>query len=181
MDINKSNSVNWNEIKLIIFDCDGVLTDGKIIYSEDNSELKNFSAHDGMGFFLLNRAGLISAVITGRSSKSLLKRCNDLSIKHVLQGIHKKLEAAQNLIDRLEIEWHQVVYTGDDWNDIPVMQKAAFSFCPANAMPEIQQLADYTTKRDAGHGAVREVIDFILYKKGIYNKIIEQYLDEITN
>lgn len=180
MDNNKSKSINWNDIRLVIFDCDGVLTDGKIIYSEDNTELKNFSAHDGMGFFLLNRAGLESAVITGRTSQSLAKRCNDLSIKHVYQGVHKKLQKAMELLEKLNLGWHQVVYVGDDWNDIPVMQRAAFSFCPGDAMPEIQKLADVITLRSAGNGAVREVIDYILYKKGIYEQVVEQFLNEIS-
>jgi 3-deoxy-D-manno-octulosonate 8-phosphate phosphatase (KDO 8-P phosphatase) len=172
--------VNWNDIKLIIFDCDGVLTDGKIIYDNDSIEIKNFNAHDGMGFGLLHRAGIIPAIITGRSSKALSQRCKDVNIKHLYQGIAKKLAQAQKLIDKLHLEWQQVAYMGDDWNDIPTMQKAAFSIAPCDALPEIINLADFVTQRKAGDGAVRECIDYILYQKGIYEEVIQQYLAEIT-
>lgn len=172
--------VNWQEIKLIIFDCDGVLTDGKIIYNNDSVETKNFSAHDGMGFSLLHRAGIIPAIITGRSSKALALRCKDVNIKYLFQGVTKKLAQAQKLIDKLHLGWHQVAYMGDDWNDFPTMQKAAFSIAPADALPEIIRLADFVTQSKAGDGAARECIDYILYQKGVYQDVIGQYLAEIS-
>jgi len=181
--VNKPPVV-WQDIKLVIFDCDGVLTDGKIIYGSENNynriEMKNFNAHDGMGFMLLHQAGLISAVITGRSSTTLSQRCKDLHIKYLFQKVQKKLEKADKLLTKLNLQWNQVVYMGDDWNDIPCMDKAAFSSCPSDAMPEILKLADKVTKRKAGDGAVRELIDYILYKQGIYEKVVEQYLQEIS-
>ena len=164
-----------------IFDCDGVLTDGKITYDNNSIEIKNFSAHDGMGFALLHKSGLISAVVTGRSSQALTQRCKDLSIKYVYQGIQKKLDKVQKLIDKLSLNWNQVVYMGDDWNDIPVMNKSAFSVCPSDSTPEIKALTDLTTQSRAGDGAVRECIDFILYKKGLYEQVVQKYLQEICN
>lgn len=179
--------VVWNDIQLVIFDCDGVLTDGKIIYTDGMKlqygevvESKHFNAHDGMGFSLLHRAGLISAVITGRTSKALAKRCKDLSIKHVHQGVQNKLERAHKLISKLDLQWNQVVYMGDDWNDMPCMQAAAFSVTPVDAMPEIKALADYITTHVAGDGAARDCIDYILYKKGIYEEVVTKYLNEIS-
>jgi 3-deoxy-D-manno-octulosonate 8-phosphate phosphatase (KDO 8-P phosphatase) len=173
-------TVQWSSIELVIFDCDGVLTDGRIIYSGEVLEAKNFSAHDGMGFALLHKAGLTSAVITGRTSKVLTRRCEDLHIQYVLQGIKNKLEAAQKLLAELDLQWHQVVYMGDDWNDIPVMQKAAFSVCPADAIPEIIQLADFTTDHFGGDGAARDCIDHILRSKGLYEKAVSMFLKDIT-
>jgi len=176
--------VKWDDIQLVIFDCDGVLTDGKIIYCNSESlsiiETKHFNAHDGMGFSLLHRAGLISAVITGRTSHALAKRCKDLSIKYLYQGVQNKLEKAYKLINKLGLRWNQVVYMGDDWNDIPVMQTVAFSVTPVDAMPEIKALADYVTTHIAGDGAARDCIDYILYKKGLYEKTVAQYLNEIS-
>ncbi len=177
-------NADWQSIQLVIFDCDGVLTDGKIIYGQDNRfgclEFKNFNAHDGMGFALLHKAGLISAVITGRTSNALSRRCKDLRIKHVFQKIQNKLEKAEKLLAKLNLGWHQVVYMGDDWNDMPCMQRAAFSATPADAMPEIQKLADLVTERQAGEGAARELIDLILRKKGVYDQVVDAYLQEIT-
>ena len=172
--------VIWKDIRMMVFDCDGVLTDGKIIYAGEMLESKNFDAHDGMGFFLLNRSGLISAVITGRSSKALSRRSFDLKIPHVLQGVSRKLEAMQDLLEKLGISFSQVVYMGDDWNDIPVMQRVAFSCCPADAMPEIKKISDYIASRDGGHGAARECIDYVLKNIGIYEKTVLQYLHEIS-
>ena len=170
----------WQDIKLIIFDCDGVLTDGKIIFNGEQIELKHFCAHDGMGFTLLHTAGIIPAVITGRSSEALSRRCKELNIKHLYQGIQKKLPRAQKLLHQLHLDWSQVAYMGDDWNDIPVMLKAAVAFCPADAMPEIKELADHVTLRAAGDGAVRECIDYLLYKQGIYDRVVEKYLQDVS-
>jgi 3-deoxy-D-manno-octulosonate 8-phosphate phosphatase (KDO 8-P phosphatase) len=177
--INKPE-ILWQEIKLVIFDCDGVITDGKIIYCGEELEAKHFSAHDGIGFMLLNRAELTCAVITGRSSVALERRCKDLRITHLCQGVMNKLEQTKKLLKELKLNWDNVAYMGDDWNDIPVMQTAAFSVCPADAMPEIKHLADFTTQRIAGDGAARECIDYILHKKGLYEKAVARYLQEIT-
>jgi len=172
--------VNWADIKLIIFDCDGVLTDGKIIHGGENLDIKSFHAHDGLGFNLLQMAKIVSAIITGRSSDALIRRCKDLQISNFCQGAAKKLFAAQKLLNKYRFKWSEVVYMGDDWNDIPVMQKVAFAVCPADAMPEIKELSDMVTERKSGDGAARELIDYVLYQKGIYEQVVEKYLKEIT-
>jgi 3-deoxy-D-manno-octulosonate 8-phosphate phosphatase (KDO 8-P phosphatase) len=173
--------VNWDAIQLVIFDCDGVLTDGKIIYSGETLESKNFNAHDGMGFAIWHKAGFRSAVITGRSSQALPRRCADLNIQIVLQGIKNKLKAATELLTQLNLEWHQVAYMGDDWNDIPVMQQAALSVCPADAMPDVIDLADYTTVHKGGDGAVRDMLDYILNNKGLYTTAVSAFLNDLIN
>jgi 3-deoxy-D-manno-octulosonate 8-phosphate phosphatase (KDO 8-P phosphatase) len=175
-----SKSINWENVQLVIFDCDGVLTDGRIIYDNEGMETKNFHAHDGMGFSLLHRAGLVSAVITGRTSKALEQRCKDLDIRNLYQGVQKKLKVAQKLLEKYRFSWQQTIYMGDDWNDIPVMQKCAMSACPYDAMPEIKHFSDAVTERKACEGAAREIIDFILYQKGIFEKVTQEYLDEIS-
>jgi len=180
--IKTSNKqIYWDDIQLVIFDCDGVITDGRIIYDGEIAEIKNFNAHDGMGFNLLHRGGLISAVITGRTSKALEQRCKDLDIKNLHQGIQKKLKTAMKLLEKYRLNWNQVVYMGDDWNDVPVMQLCAISACPYDAMPEIKNIADVVTERKSSEGAAREFIDYILYSKGIYDKVVQEYLEEISS
>ncbi len=176
----QKKAVNWSNIKMIIFDCDGVLTDGKIVYSGEMLESKNFCAHDGMGFALLRAANIIPAVITGRSSKALSRRCDDLQIKHVKQGVKNKLQVAKDLLDELGFSFNQVVYMGDDWNDVPVMLQAGFSVCPADAMPEICQIVEYVTHRPGGYGAARECIDYVLQCMELYEIAVLRFLDEIT-
>lgn len=173
--------VQWKNIELVIFDCDGVLTDGKIVYSGEVLEAKHFSAHDGIGMSLLHKAGIIPAVITGRTSKALTRRCEDLKIKYVLQGVKNKLAVTKKLLEDLKLQWFQVAYMGDDWNDIPVMQKAAVSGCPADAIEEICKLANYITSHKGGEGAARDFIDYILKQSGAYNKAVCLFLQEITD
>jgi len=172
--------VVWSSIKLLVFDCDGVLTDGRIVLSGEVLETKNFSALDGMGFLLLHRAGLIPAVVTGRSSKALERRCAELKIPYLLQGIGHKMEAVTELLHKVQLKFSNLVYMGDDWNDVPVMNAAAFSACPDNSMPEIKRSADFVTNRPGGFGAVRELIDHVLYAKGIYDKTVLDYLKSIS-
>jgi len=172
--------VQWTAIKLLILDCDGVLTDGKIIYAGEDLELKHFDAHDGMGFMILRYSDVKVAVITGRSSAVLARRCADLRITHLYQGIQHKLRKAEELIKELGLEWRNCVYIGDDWNDIPVMRKVALSVAPADAREDIRRQADMVTVAEGGRGAVREVIDLILTKQGRYDQAVSAYLADIS-
>jgi len=168
-----------NKIKLVCFDCDGVLTDGRIIYiqTESNSilEQKNFSAKDGMGIMMLNRVGLIPAVITGRSSEVLKQRCQDLRIKHLYQNIENKAEKMQELLDKLGLDWENLAYIGDDWNDYKILTRSGFAATPNDGDEAIKPFVDLVTKRKGGKGAVREVIDLILDAQGLYEKAIEHF------
>ncbi|MDP2173915.1 MAG: HAD hydrolase family protein [Candidatus Cloacimonadaceae bacterium] len=172
--------LNWDKIKLMIFDCDGVLTDGRIIYDNNRLESKNFDAHDGMGFILLRQTEVMAAVITGRSSTLLEQRCADLKIKHLYQGVASKLTKTEELLKELGLCFENVLYMGDDWNDIPVMFKAAISVCPANAAPDIKGLSDYVTSHEGGRGAVRECIELVLINKRLIETAVTAYLDEIS-
>lgn len=169
------------KIKLVCFDCDGVLTDGRIIYMQTDDdkilEQKNFSARDGMGIMMLNRAGLIPAVITGRTSSVLERRCQDLKIKHFYQNIENKAIKMQELLDDLKLGWENLAYVGDDWNDYPILTRAAFAATPYDGEDAIKPYVDFICKKDGGKGAVREVIDLILQAQGLYEKSIEKYTD----
>ncbi|HOV16255.1 MAG TPA: HAD hydrolase family protein [Candidatus Cloacimonadota bacterium] len=177
--------VDWQSVQLVIFDCDGVLTDGKMIYGPSDTlhpmEIKNFNAHDGLGFTLLHQAGLLMAIITGRYSSALKYRCNILKIKYLYQNVEHKLKKAEELLTKLNLSWQQAVYMGDDYNDVPCMQMSAFSVCPADAVLEVQKIADMVTSKKGGDGAARELIDFILKKKGLYEQAVDAYLQSISS
>ncbi len=171
--------VAWGEIKLMLLDCDGVLTDGRIIYGEARQELKHFHGHDGMGFLLLKYTDMQTGVITGRKSEALERRCSDLHIQHLHQGVQNKLQCLDELLAKLNLDYRHVVYMGDDWNDVPVMRKVAFSATPADALPDVQMIADWVAAHNGGHGAVRDLITHILVHKGIYEKTVKHYLEDI--
>lgn len=172
--------LRWEKIKLLIFDCDGVLTDGRIIYDSAGNESKNFDAHDGMGFMLLRQTDVQTAVITGRNSPVLQRRCDDLKINHVFQGVQHKLQTATQLLLELGLDFDSVLFMGDDWNDLPLMFKAAISVCPADAMEGVKALSDLVTDHRGGRGAVRECIEYVLTSKGIYDQAVLKYLDQIS-
>lgn len=168
----------WERIKLLVFDCDGVLTDGRIIYDSAGNEAKNFDAHDGMGFLLLRQTSILSAVITGRNSSLLERRCKDLKIGHLYQGVSDKLQCLTRLLEELQLDFANVLYMGDDWNDLQAMFNAAISVCPADAPSNIRQLADHVTTLPGGRGAVRECIEYVLHNQGIYEQAVLSYLNQ---
>ncbi|HNX02694.1 MAG TPA: HAD-IIIA family hydrolase [Candidatus Cloacimonas sp.] len=171
--------VPWNDIKLIVFDCDGVLTDGRFIYGSTNLELKHFHGHDGLGFKLLQKTDIIISVISGRGSEALERRCKDLNITYLFQNVANKLQCLDNLLKELNLIYTNVAYMGDDWNDVPVMQKVAFSAAPADAQPDVAKIVDWVSEFKGGQGAARDMINYVLTRKGIYEKTVLAYLDSI--
>ncbi len=167
------------KIKLIVLDCDGVLTDGKISYDNNRVEIKNFSAHDGLGTFLLRFTDIKIAVVTGRRSECLAQRCEDLKIDLLYQKISNKRETIESILSELGLEWENIAYMGDDWNDWPAMSKAGFKTTPANGNDVIKERVDWVAPRNGGDGAVRDLIDYILRKQGIYEHCVEAYLKHI--
>lgn len=157
-------------IKLILFDVDGVLTDGKIILDSDGKEYKNFHAHDGFGIVKAKKAGIKIGLISGRTSDIVDKRAFKLGIDIVLQGIDDKLEAFQTLKRESNFSEKETAYIGDDEFDIPLLKAVAFSAAPANAINGVKKSVDYVTKTDGGNGAAREIIDMILNAKNSKNK-----------
>ncbi|HNW24743.1 MAG TPA: HAD-IIIA family hydrolase [Candidatus Cloacimonas sp.] len=171
--------VPWNDIKLMVFDCDGVLTDGRFIYGSTNLELKHFHGHDGLGFKLLQKTDIIISVISGRGSEALERRCKDLNITYLFQNVANKLQCLDNLLKELNLIYTNVAYMGDDWNDVPVMQKVAFSAAPADAQPDVAKIVDWVSEFKGGQGAARDMINYVLTRKGIYEKTVLAYLDSI--
>lgn len=152
-------------IELIVLDVDGVLTDGKIIYSSDGAELKNFDVKDGHGIVMARDSGVLFAIVSGRKSDVTRLRARDLKIKYVYQNIKNKKELIQKLVDELNIDLSQVAFVGDDVIDIPAMQIAGIGVAVADAHPETLRKADWVTTRKGGNGAVREFVDLIIKAK----------------
>lgn len=149
-------------IKLAIFDVDGVLTDGRLFYGPNGEEHKVFHVHDGHGLKELIRNGIQVAIISGRDCEALRARLNDLGIEHTYLGQSKKIPALNDLLDKTGISLEQTCYSGDDIPDLKPMQKVSFAFAPANAINEVKQTANYICHASGGHGAVREICDLIL-------------------
>jgi 3-deoxy-D-manno-octulosonate 8-phosphate phosphatase (KDO 8-P phosphatase) len=163
-------------VRVAIFDVDGVLTDGRIYLSERGEEFKAFSTLDGHGLKLLARGGIVPAVITGRDSPAVRRRVADLGIVHAVYGAADKLAAAQPLLEQLGVGWDVVAAMGDDWPDLPVLQRAAFACAPANAHIEVRAVVDHVTAATGGHGAARECCDLLLTAAGRYNELLNGHL-----
>ena len=162
-------------VKVLLLDVDGVLTDGGLLYSAQGETLKRFNTLDGHGLKMLQSAGITVAVITGRDSEPLRARLAALGISHARYGIDDKLPAAQDILAMLQLDWSQTAAMGDDWPDWPMMQDAALRCAPANAHHEMVSRADFVTRSQGGHGAVREVCDLLLSATGHYQTIAAKY------
>ena len=152
-------------IKMLITDVDGVLTDGRIILGNNGEEFKFFHVHDGKGIKLAQAAGIQVALITGRSSRLVARRAEELAIREVYQGIHDKLAVFRELIDEYGIKPEQAAYIGDDVNDICLLKEVGLSFSVKNGVDEVKKVVDYVTEREGGKGAVREVVELLLKGK----------------
>ncbi|CAC9571551.1 3-deoxy-D-manno-octulosonate 8-phosphate phosphatase (EC 3.1.3.45) [uncultured Gammaproteobacteria bacterium] len=166
-----------NKIQLIIFDVDGVLTDGGLYFTEDGAEFKRFNSLDGHGIKMLKDNGVEVAVITARDSKAVAYRMKNLGITHFYQGQSDKVVAFSDLLQKLNLNADEVAYVGDDVIDLPVMTKVGFAIAVANAHDTVKQYANLITEKSGGHGAVREVCDFILKAQGKFDDAMKLYLD----
>jgi 3-deoxy-D-manno-octulosonate 8-phosphate phosphatase (KDO 8-P phosphatase) len=163
-------------IKVALFDVDGVLTDGSLLYSEKGETLKRFNTLDGHGLKLLQKAGIAPVVITGRDSQPLRNRLAALGIVHAHFGTENKLPAAEQTLQSLGLDWSQAAAIGDDWPDLPLLQRSAFACAPANAHVEVLRRADYVTSAPGGHGAAREFCDVLMVAGGCYVNLLQEYL-----
>lgn len=150
------------QIKLLICDVDGILSDGKIYMGNQGEELKTFHTKDGFGLKALLNEGIEVAVITGRQSKIVTDRMNALSVKYIYQGQGDKTHAFNELLSQLKLTHDQIAYIGDDVIDIPVMKLSGLSVAVSDAHPLVKQIASYVTVTKGGEGAVRECCDLIL-------------------
>ncbi|WP_050465436.1 KdsC family phosphatase [Herbaspirillum autotrophicum] len=164
------------QVRLMIFDVDGVLTDGGLYYGADGEPVKRFNALDGHGIKLIQQFGVATAIITARQSPIVLRRAKDLGISHVFQGVHDKRQAFEQLLQQTGIAADACGYLGDDVIDLPILCRAGFPACVANAHPAVKSRVAYVTQASGGHGAARELCDLLLHAQGNYEAALAPYL-----
>ena len=158
----KALSSTLKRIRLFATDVDGVLTDAGMYYSESGEELKKFNTRDGMGIKLLQRAGIVTAIVTQERTKLVARRGEKLMIPEVHQGVMDKLALVREMVERLGLSMEEVAYIGDDVNDVATLKAVGFSATPADGMPQAAAVVDYVCEKKGGEGAVREIIEMIL-------------------
>lgn len=161
-------------IRVVFFDVDGVLTDGGLYFSESGETLKRFNTLDGQGLKLLQQAGITPVVITGRDSAPLRLRLKALGITHARFGTEDKRPAAEEFLNELGLSWAQAAAMGDDWPDLPVMQRVAFACAPANGHAQAKAMAHHVTSERGGEGAARALCDLLLVAGGHYAGLLAQ-------
>ena len=190
----KSAVARARKIKLLLFDVDGVLTDGKLYIfplpaprqssnKEEGGfgavlEVKGFHAHDGMGISIAHLAGLKTGLITKRVSATVALRARDLKMEYVRQGIHDKRAAFEEILRKEGLSASEAAYAGDDVIDLPVMRRCGLAIAVANARAEVKKEAHYVTIHSGGEGAARDAVEFILKAQGKWEQIVEQYIGE---
>lgn len=163
-------------IRLIAFDVDGILTDGGLYLSDSGEELKRFNSLDGHGLKMLQASGVTLALITGRTSRCVEQRAKNLNITHIYQGVSEKWSAMQDLLTRLNLAPEHAAFMGDDVVDLPVMRRVGLALTVPHASPTVFEYAHCVTKRDGGHGAVREVCELIMAAQGTLDAQLAPYL-----
>jgi 3-deoxy-D-manno-octulosonate 8-phosphate phosphatase (KDO 8-P phosphatase) len=162
-------------IRLAIFDVDGVLTDGRLFFDERGGEFKAFHSRDGLGLNLLRQAGVEVAVISGRQSKSVNYRMQNLGIERVFQGQKHKLSAYESLREELQLLPEQIAHVGDDLIDLPLLRRVGLAVAVADAHPAILPFVHWRTAKPGGAGAAREVCDLILEAQGAWQTTLENH------
>lgn len=166
------------QIKLVVFDVDGVLTDGSLFIGDDGQEYKAFHSRDGFGMKLLKESGVEIAVITARTSEVVKHRMENLDVEHVYQGRLEKLPAFEELVSKLGLSLEQTAYVGDDVVDLPVLRRAGLAIAVQDAHPLAKQHAHWQTPHGGGHGAARDVCELIMEAQNTLDTQLSKYLHE---
>ena len=161
-----------SRVKLMIFDVDGVLTDGSLLFTAQGDYMKSFNSMDGHGLKLLGEAGIRTAIITGRRSDIVLARAQELRISHIYQGVADKVAAFGELMREANVTAEQCGYMGDDWPDLGVLTRCGFAAAPANAHPDVIARAHWVSEARGGQGAAREVCDTLLRAQHRYEALL---------
>jgi len=164
------------QVELVIFDVDGVLTDGRLFYGDDGQEYKAFHSRDGHGMKMLRASGVEIAIITGRTSKVVAHRMANLGIEHVYQGKAEKLPVFEALIERLGVGAERVAYVGDDVVDLPIMRRVGLAVAVADAHPLVLQHAHWHTPHGGGLGAARDICELIMEAHGTLDAQMRPFL-----
>lgn len=164
-------------IKLLILDVDGVMTDGSILLDNNGNEYKRFHVRDGHGIRMLDKAGIKTAIITGRRSKVVDRRAQELGITDVHQGVFKKSEVYEGLLSKYGLKDKNVAFMGDDTVDIELFKRAGMTAAPADAEDDVKKIAGFISVRNGGRGAVREFINLILKSSGLWKNVSGESID----
>ncbi|WP_028313144.1 KdsC family phosphatase [Desulfatibacillum aliphaticivorans] len=168
---------NWDvleQVDVLLLDVDGVLTDGSITYGDDGGEIKTFSVKDGLGIRMLQLAGIVTGIVTGRSSKALAKRCENLGITHLWDGVKNKSLLIEQISRDMKVPPERMAFVGDDIPDMGIMSKVGVGVAVADAHPDVINAARLVTTKPGGRGAVREVCEGILKAKGLWDETQKQ-------
>jgi len=163
------------KIQIVIFDVDGVLTDGRLYVTDQGTELKAFYSRDGLGMRMLQQSGVDIAVITGRTSDTVKHRMTEMRIRHVYQGQHNKLPALDNLIDETGVTADAIAYLGDDIVDLPVMRRVGLAVAVADAHEDVKLYADWQTPNNGGFGAARDLCELIMKAQNTWERVKDYY------
>lgn len=165
-------------IKMLVLDVDGVMTDGGLMIGDDGQEYKTFHSHDGLGMKLLKSTGVQMAIITGRTSNVVKKRAESTGIAHFFQGAEDKLVAFHSLLELSHLQAHECAFMGDDVVDLPPMLHCGLAIAVPASPPLVLKHAHYVTEKSGGRGAVREVCELIMQAQGTYDKVMAQFLSQ---
>lgn len=163
------------KVKLLLLDVDGVLTDGRIIYDSRGHDMKFFDVHDGMGVYLLKKAGIPTILITAKGSRAIKPRARDMQVDAVFEDVSPKSSVLDKILKKCKVNADEVCFVGDDLVDLCLMKRVSFPVAVFNACPEIKQCASYVTTREGGRGAVREVAELILKAQGRWQEMVGLY------
>lgn len=163
-------------IKLLLLDVDGVLTDGRLYFSNQGDEFKAFSTLDGQGIKMLQKSGVKVGIITGRTSNLVSKRAGDLGIQILVQGREDKWGALQDILREHPLALDEIAFMGDDWPDLTVMCRVGLALCPANGHSSVVERAHWQSKACGGEGAVREACDLIMKAQNTFDTVLKPYL-----
>lgn len=177
--LNDSLRARIIPLRMMIFDVDGVLTDGRIIYHDDGSETKQFDVHDGHGIRLLQRSGRVEvAFLTGRFCRAVAHRAAALGITRIYQNVKRKLDAYQEILAETGLQDHEVGFAGDDLIDIPVMRRVGWAVAVPNAVSHVLPYAHYITSAPGGYGAGREVCELIMQVQDTWQAVTARYFGD---
>jgi len=164
-------------VRLLLLDVDGVMTDGRLFYSHDGKESKMFNTQDGFGLRLIRESGIETGVITARRSEVVARRAEELQMRYIYQGAKSKLEAYNDIMEQSGLKPFEIGYMGDDWLDLVLIRRVGFSAAPANAVNEVKEIVHYVTDRTGGLGAVREVCNLLLESRNLLTERLQEYLN----
>lgn len=163
------------KVKLLLLDVDGVLTDGRIIYDSRGRDMKFFDVHDGLGVYVLRKAGIKTVLITAKGSRAIGPRARDMQVEEVFENISPKTAVLDRILKKYKVVLNEVCFVGDDLVDLCLMKRVGLAVAVFNACPEIKQAAAYITLKEGGRGAVREIAEVILKSQGKWREVLKLY------